>query len=158
MADFNIRSGARQPTNVLAATIHNSIAGPTVTHPTHFPAGTPVAPSQVSDHTVIPGRTDAASGRYIIGIAATPGFLGERVLIQTEGVITLSTAQWDLITKDVGGLLRGDPYWLASGASGHEGQMSSIPSTTPGHFNVRVGIALSSTDFLILPCCPKLVA
>lgn len=146
---------AHPPTNVVAATTYHPIAGASSGHPIEFPIGTPVVPSSSEDHAVVPGNATSATTASAIGLASTPGVVGHRMNAQLQGPIALTTDQWDEITGGSGGLTRGAPYYLARG--GIDGRLTATAPTTQGQLLVRVGIALSATDFLILPCCPTVV-
>lgn len=154
MTDLAIIFGARQPTNVLAGTTHNPLAGATTGHLVSFPIGTPVAPSRLADRVVVPADASPGANAFsAIGLASTPGIVGDHVVVQSQGVLTLTSSQWDVITGGSGGLTRGLPYYLSSTVRGR--LTTSQPLS--GNFLVRVGIALSATDFLILICCPELL-
>lgn len=146
------------PTNVPAGTIYNPFAGPTTNRPLGFPVGTPVAPRNVDQsapHTVYPSNATDGTVAHVIGLASTPGVVGKRTNVQSQGVLNLTTEQWDAITGDTGGLVRGNPYYLTPGPG--DGHLTQTAPTTPEDFVVRVGIALSPTDLLILICCPVLI-
>lgn len=153
MSSTSILAGRHgPPTNVPAATTYNPFAGAT------FPLGTPVSPQAIDaalPHTVFPGNASDATITRVIGLASTPGVAGHRTNIQSQGVLTLTADQWDAVTGESGGLTRGVPYYLSAGADG--GRLTQIAPTIAEDFVVRVGIALSSTDFLILAGPPKLI-
>ncbi len=151
MPDTSVLFGARLPTNVLAGTTYNPFVGATIDHPIAFPIGTPVVSSLSADHTVLPGQADDVDTTFVLGLASTPGVVGDHVNVQPQGVLTLTRAQWDAITGDTGGLIWGIPYYLDPATSG---QLTTTAPSDPGDFVVRVGVALSATDLLILICCP----
>ena len=64
--------------------------------------------------------------------------------IQTDGVLTATTAQWDAITGQTGGLTAGAVYYLSAATAG---KLTSAAPTTTGQYVMRVGRALSVTDF-----------
>jgi hypothetical protein len=70
---------------------------------------------------------------------------------QTGGVLSATTAQWDAITGDVGGLTANAIYWLSASTAG---KLTRTAPTTVGQFVVRVGIALSTTELKIEPEAP----
>lgn len=153
MSDSSTRAGGRQPTNRLAANTYNPIAGPSANHLTSIPPGTPVFPSRANAGEVVAARGNVEATSHVVGLAAETGVVGNPVLIQTEGTITLTTAQWDVITRDVGGLVPGVPYFLSTGF--REGVLTRTEPVTVGQFDVQVGIGLSPTDFLIQICCAQ---
>lgn len=154
MSSTNVLAGRHgPPTNVSAATTYNPFAGVT------FPLGTPISPQGIDaapPHTVFPGNASDPTLTRLIGLASTPGVAGHRTNVQSQGVLTLTTDQWDAITGETGGLVRGIPYYLSAGAD--DGQLTQTAPTTAEDFVVRAGIALSSTDFLILVGQPKLIS
>lgn len=146
MTNTIIRSGGRPPTNQFAANTYNPIAGGTAGHPTEYPIGTPVVPSQVDDGTVIPGRANAETTSLAVGMTAGRAVVGGDVLVQLDGPLHLTTAQWDAVTGGSGGLVAGTPYYLSADV---EGLITDVIPINVGEFVVPVGVALSSTDLLI---------
>ena len=66
--------------------------------------------------------------------------------IQTDGVIAATTAQWDTITGDVGGLTPGSVYFLDPDTAGN---ITLTAPTSVGDFVVRLGKAISTTELEI---------
>lgn len=66
--------------------------------------------------------------------------------IQTDGVLTATTGQWDAITGQTGGLTVGAIYYLSPSTAG---QLTATPPSAVGHFVARVGKALSETELEI---------
>lgn len=60
---------------------------------------------------------------------------------QTEGIITLTTAQWDAVAGTTGGLTFKSAYYVSNGTAG---QLTATAPTTG--FSQIVGRALSSTE------------
>lgn len=147
MTDVSRTFGSRTPTNIIAGTGYNPLVGPTSDHPDSFPIGTPVVASTVEDAVVIPGRANSDATTFTLGLSATPGVVGGHANIQSDGVMTLTEGQWDALTGDAGGLIRGLPYYLSSGPT--DGGLTHTITSTPGNYVAKVGIALSSTDLLI---------
>src|SRR5882672_11020717 len=114
MSNVTIRTGPAglPPSNVQAGTTHTPIAGAGPHTPVDYPPGTPVAPSTLHARTVVPGRANTASTSSLAGLTVTPANVGEPVKVQSDGVLTLATAQWDAITGDSGGLVRNARYYL----------------------------------------------
>lgn len=65
---------------------------------------------------------------------------------QLAGAITLTTAQWDVVTGQVGGLTPGAEYFLSAVEAGH---ISTLPPLENGQFSVRLGLARSTTIFIM---------
>jgi hypothetical protein len=74
--------------------------------------------------------------------------------IQTDGILTATTVQWDAVTGGTGGLTAGSVYYLDPDAAGH---LTSTAPTTAADYVVRVGLALSTTDFDITVSIPILL-
>lgn len=102
--------------------------------------GTPVYISAAG--TVKIAKGDAPSTSNTIGIVADPTIAsGVSGPVQSEGVITATTGEWDTVTGDSGGLVPGLTYWLSPSVAGMITKVA--PST--GYYQV-IGIALSTTD------------
>ena len=65
---------------------------------------------------------------------------------QSDGVLTASTAQWDAVTGQTGGLTTGAQYFLSSTTAG---RLTTTAPTTTGEYVLPMGTALSTTDFEI---------
>jgi hypothetical protein len=74
-----------------------------------------------------------------IGNGATGGY-------QTEGIISLTTGQWDAVFGTTGGLVFNTIYYLSAATAGNG---TSTAPTTVGQFVRQVGIGLSTTDLKI---------
>lgn len=68
-------------------------------------------------------------------------------VFQTDGLLSLTTTQWDMITGDVGGLQPGKIYFLDDSDTG---RITRVPPITVGHYVVRLGTAINTTDFAIM--------
>ncbi|HEY6025852.1 MAG TPA: capsid cement protein [Pseudolabrys sp.] len=66
--------------------------------------------------------------------------------VQTSGVLTLTTAQWDARTGGSGGLTFGTPYYLDVTA----GKMTATAPSAVGQFVTLLGVALSTTQLRLL--------
>lgn len=74
--------------------------------------------------------------------------------IQTDGVLSATTGQWDTVTGETGGLTAGAVYYLDPSTPGNLTQ--TAPSTV-GQFVVRVGRAISTTEMEISVSQPILL-
>lgn len=64
--------------------------------------------------------------------------------IQTTGIITATTGQWDaVVTGESGGLTAGSVYYLDPSTAGF---ITATAPTTVGQTVVRIGVALSTTQ------------
>jgi hypothetical protein len=150
MADTTSVAGGRQPS---IPNTYNPIAG------VSFPPGTPVRQDLEHDDTVLPGKADVIDTAIVTGIAVGAGIAPwgqrtSRVPVQYIGPLTLSTDQWDEVTGDEGGLVRGVAYYLRADVPGK--LTGTAPSTGGGSgFDTPVGVALSETTLLILLNFPR---
>jgi hypothetical protein len=120
MSDASVRSGLAglPPSNLLAGNTFNPTAGTTTAHPTGFPPGTPVVQSLLVDKTVIPGQADDIDTSSIIGPHHRASRLGQPRPDPVNGVITLTTEQWDVVTGGSGGLSLDTAYYLSAAIEG----------------------------------------
>jgi len=109
------------------------------------PICTPVYMS--GDGVFLPAKGDSLSTSRVVGLlidgVAAYGSIG----VQTSGILTASTLQWDGVTGGSGGLVRDTIYYLSSATAG---LITSTAPTTIGHVVVPIGIALSTTKMKIL--------
>jgi GH18 family chitinase len=66
--------------------------------------------------------------------------------IQTDGVLTATTGQWDAITGQTGGLTVGAVYYLSPTTAGN---LTVTAPSAVGHFVARIGKAISETELEI---------
>ena len=66
--------------------------------------------------------------------------------IQTDGVLTATTTEWDAVAGTTGGLTAGAIYFLSAATAGN---LTETAPTTAGQFVLRVGKALSTTEMEI---------
>ncbi len=100
-----------------------------------------------ANDSVDKAKADAVATVEVLGLvqdtsisAAAAGF------IQTDGVLTATTGQWDAVTGDAGGLTAGTVYYLDQTTAG---LLTTTAPTTVSQFVVRVGKALSTTKMEI---------
>lgn len=67
-------------------------------------------------------------------------------LVIVDGVLEATTGQWDAVTGETRGLTPGANYFLDAVTAG---MLTQTAPTTAGQFVVRVGYALSTTEFEI---------
>lgn len=82
----------------------------------------------------------------VIGLASQAIVSGATGDVQTDGKLSATTAEWDLLTGQTGGLSPGAIYYLSNLDTG---KLLIVPPETQGHYLVRLGIAINSTDFEI---------
>ena len=107
--------------------------------------GTPVYVSAAD--TVLNALANALSTSEIIGLVVDISVApGDPARILTDGRITATTAQWDAVSDEIGGLAAGSVYYLDPTTAG---KLTKIAPTAEGEVVVRVGKALSSTTLEI---------
>lgn len=84
------------------------------------------------------GLGDSASLPDIIGLTADDILVGGSGVVQTDGVLSAASEEWDVATGQTGGLTPGATYYLNSPHG-----LTAVPVATG--FLVRVGIAVNST-------------
>lgn len=107
--------------------------------------GSPVYKTATSNQVDL-ARANASGTRRVIGLVADTSIASSASgNIQTDGVLVATTAEWDAVTGQTGGLTPGSQYWLSAATAGR------LTTTVPGAGNycVPVGIALSTTEMEI---------
>jgi hypothetical protein len=111
-----------------------------------FPPGSPVAqiPSPSVPRTVQKAKADAADTTNAVGLAAKVGIEDLHAHVQFAGPLTLTTAEWDVITGGSGGLVVGVPYYLSNATAGK--MSTSLPGSG---FVKQLGIATAPETLMI---------
>lgn len=126
-------------------------ANPATYHPTagiSFPIGTVVRPSLDDAGVVLPSADTDADSAAATGFAAGPGVEGASLPVQYAGALALTTAEWDALSGQSGGLTTGARYFAAPSGGG----IRQIGST---NFTTCVGVALSPTEMLVQISSPR---
>lgn len=124
--------------------------------------------SQTADATLIAGqavyqsaadhvnkaKADAAATADCLGLATAAIASGASGIVQYNGVVTLTTAQWDALCGTTGGLTFNTVYFLSPSTAG---LLTATVPTTVGQLLVEVGIAISTTELMIRPLRPILL-
>jgi len=87
---------------------------------------------------------EANSYPNAIGLLVSEVLQTEYGYAQTDGKLTATTAQWDVVTGESGGLTPGAVYYLSGSSAG---KITTIPPTTG--YLVKIGIAVNQTDLEI---------
>ena len=89
----------------------------------------------------------AASGsRKVLGLVKDASIAASASgYIQTDGVLSATTAEWAAVTGDTGGLTPGADYFLSTTA----GKLTTTPPSGSGQYVMKVGMAISTTEFEI---------
>jgi hypothetical protein len=106
---------------------------------------TPVYVSGVN--TCKKAQANAAGTVGVVGLAAVASTAaGASASVQSDGVLTATTAQWDAVTGLTGGLTFGTLFYLDPATVG---KLTATAPSTAGQYVAPLGRALSTTDFEI---------
>lgn len=114
--------------------------------------GTPVY-TAIND-AVDKAKGDAAATKNVIGLTAASINAAASGPITMSGVLTLTTAQWDVAFGTTGGLAK-DTYYYLSAATAGLGTVTS--PTTVGQYVVRLGKGISTTELIVAISDPILL-
>lgn len=106
-----------------------------------MPPGTPVYPSSATQ--VDMARANSQGTSQLLGLTRAAILTNASGSIQTDGILTLTTGEWDDITGQTGGLTFNTPYYVSSVTAG---LLTTTAPTSAGTFVVRAGLALSTTE------------
>lgn len=107
--------------------------------------GTPVYTS--GSGSVDKAKADALATVEVLGLVRDASIAATvSGNIQTDGVLSATTGQWDAITGQTGGLTVGAVYFLSAASAG---QLTVTAPSAVGHFVARVGKAISETELEI---------
>lgn len=105
----------------------------------------PGTPLYHSSGEGVAARANAAGTARVVALAMGAGAEGHRVRAAFSKAIPLTTAEWDVITGQSGGLTEGAQYYLSAAAAG---KLVTTIATTPNYVT-PIGRALSSTAMLV---------
>jgi hypothetical protein len=96
-------------------------------------------------------KADAATITEAIGLVADTSIASNgsgNILL--DGIMTATTAQWDAVTNETGGLTPGATYFLSPDVAG---DLTATAPDADGDYVVIIGLALSSTQLrtMIMP-------
>lgn len=100
-----------------------------------------------SANTIKYANADSIDTKDAIGLCTEEIAISGSGVVQVDGLLILTTAQWDIATGDTGGLTPGAVYFLSDVTIG---RITKTATTTTGHYIVKMGIAVSTTDFEIM--------
>lgn len=107
--------------------------------------GTPVYVPAAGE--IAKAQANAQATMKVFGLVADASIADASAgAVQTDGNLVASTAEWDAITGETGGLTPNAVYFLSAAAAG---MLTQTAPTTDGQFVVRVGTALSTTELEI---------
>lgn len=101
-------------------------------------------------------RAGASSGfalANVLGIVVIGAAVTLPVRALAEGVLTLPTGTWDLVTGGAGGLVPGARYYLGTSL----GALTTTAPVVPGQYVTVIGSAISDVTLLVNPEPPILL-
>ncbi len=104
---------------------------------------------------VLPAVADGSQSGLIVGLALneSPGN-NAPVTYQFAGITELTEAQWQTVTVGNTGLVPGAPYYVSDSVD----RLTSVAPTTPGHQDILIGYAISTTELQLSIQYPQTVA
>ena len=91
-------------------------------------------------------KADAVGTTFAFALATVTVSASVSGTYVIDGIITLTTAEWDAIMGTTGGLTFGTIYYLSAATAGLG---SATAPSTVGQYVVRIGIAVSTTELSI---------
>ena len=91
-------------------------------------------------------QANTSATAYAFAFASTTVSNGVAGVYATDGILSLTTGQWDSVMGSSGGLTAGTIYYLSAATAGLG--TATAPSAA-GQYVVRLGIALSTTELSI---------
>lgn len=107
------------------------------------PLGTPVVLKEPNEFALAQGTN--RSKAEAIGLLQFPVSIGLTALIRPSGILAAPAENWQLVTEAEANLIPGAVYYLAMVA----GKITNTPPTGESGYLVRLGRALSTTQFQI---------
>ena len=97
--------------------------------------------------TVDLAQADASGTVEILGLVSSTSIAAAASgSVQTDGVLSATTGQWDAVAGTTGGLTAGAVYYLDPDTAG---MLTATAPTAAGDYVIRVGLALSTTELEI---------
>jgi hypothetical protein len=92
------------------------------------------------------GQANAVNTSRIVALATAGVTSGASGTFQTNGVVILTTGEWDAVTGGSGGLTPDSEYFLSATTAG---LLTTTAPTTAGHVVKPLGVALSTTELAL---------
>lgn len=93
-----------------------------------------------------PASAAVGGDAAVCGLIVDVNLATLEIVVRTTGDVTLTTAQWDLVTGQVGGLTSGLGYFASNVGLG---RLTTTPSTAPGFSTSAVGVAFAPTVLIL---------
>lgn len=102
--------------------------------------------ASAADH-VNKARANSAGTMLFLGLAVAAISNGSVGGVQTEGVVTLTTGEWDAVFGTTGGLTFNSLYYMSAATAGLG---TATAPTVVGQYVVPIGLAISTTELQLL--------
>ena len=102
--------------------------------------GTPVYISAANTFDLAKADASGTADTFAL-VSDTSNAAAASGTVKTDGFLTATTAQWDVVTGQTGGLTAGSAYFLSAATAG---RLTTTSPTTTGQFSGYVGRALST--------------
>lgn len=99
-------------------------------------------------------QANAAVQTKSLGLALFDTSAGSPLTVQTQDIVTLTTAQWDTVTGETGGLTSGAVYYLSTAVLGQITVTAAVADPPNIRFNSRIGLAITATELNVLIRAP----
>lgn len=114
--------------------------------------GMPIRIGTFGGAHVVASEANAISSAYVLGVATSENTNAGGLDYQSNGVVKLTTTEWDVVAGTSGGLAEGTMYYLSDTTAGNLLPRASI--VTSGHFLTQIGMAISATELQLQICAP----
>ncbi len=94
---------------------------------------------------------NAPGTSIVVGLAKIGTGAGGAGIYVHDGILALTTIQWDAVAGTTGGLLFNSKYYLSDSVPGALFDAAGLSAVTQGEFVVELGKALSPTELLVKP-------
>ena len=101
-------------------------------------------------------QANATGTKDVVGLVITSPSVAAAAqgTFTMDGLITATTAQWDAVTGQTGGLTATSRYYLDPS---NPGKLTTTPPSTVGQYVAEIGIAFNTTDLKINILTPILL-
>lgn len=147
---------ARKPVVVNSGELQQLQAGDTLDAPVTggdvislTPAATLIAGASVYSSSADgcdKAKADASGTSVVVGLAVAAILSGVAGFVKTNGILVLTTGQWDAVFGTTGGLTFNTQYYLSATTASFG---TSTAPTTVGQYVCFLGVGISTTELLI---------
>jgi hypothetical protein len=93
------------------------------------------------------GKADAVGTVNVVGLVSETSIAAAGTGgVQTDGILSATTGQWDAVAGTTGGLTKDVIYYLSAATAG---LLTSTAPSSAGQFVKKIGVGISTTEMLI---------